>query len=65
MQKLALIALLAKPPQPMLANQIIEVGIRIGRGVSIGTGCAGGTVALEVGFAHWTVGGDSVAVGGE
>ncbi len=49
----------------MLANQIIEVRIRVCGCVSVGTGCACWTVALQVGFAHWTVGGDAVAVVGE
>ena len=33
--------------------------------MAVGTGCACGTVALQVGFAYWTVGGDAVAVVGE
>jgi hypothetical protein len=64
-QELALIALLAKSPQPMLANQVIEVRIRVCGCVAVGTGRACWTVALQVGFAYWTVGGDAVAVVGE
>ena len=37
MQELALLTLLAQSSKPMLANQIVEVGIRIRSRVSVGT----------------------------
>lgn len=38
MQKLAMLSLLAQSPQPMLANEVIEVGIAVGRDMAVGTG---------------------------
>lgn len=46
MQELAGLALFTQPPKPMLAHQIVEVGVAVRCRVFVGTGGAEGTVAL-------------------
>jgi hypothetical protein len=46
MQELAALPLLAQPSQPMLAYEVVEVGIAVRRGVFIWTSRAQRTVAL-------------------
>ena len=64
MQKFAALSLLTQSSQPMLANQIIKVGIPVCGCMSVGTCCACWAVPLEIGFAYWAIGGESVAVVG-
>lgn len=72
MQELAGLALLAQAPQPMLADERVE-GVAeatvllcsaIGGGdVSVGAAGSEGAVAIGVGPAYWTVGGEAVEIG--
>lgn len=70
MQKLAALALFAQATQPVLADKRIErvsavlfsAAIRDGD-MALGAARPEGAVAVDVGFAYWTVGGEAMEVG--
>ena len=62
MQELAALSFLTQSSQPMLANQIIKVGIPVCSCMSVGTRCACWAVPLEIGFAYWAIGREPVAI---
>ena len=65
-QELAVLALLAEPPQPVLADERVEPargGLRVGRGVALGAAGAVGAVARLEGAADGAVGREADLVG--